>query len=220
MTDLPKPTSVGTQARLKELIQYCYKCPRTIEDISKHFDWHSQTSRKYVWELQSQGRIIEVASRIGRRKMWQASDKWKESGEVAVPTIIGLLSLKRITESYGPPDTTPTINMIAGCLSYLWRRAYYRTQNQDNIKNVVKQGNLDPYLQVRPAMEDISRRITALLEVLNFILTDISEIWSDDPSIVKMLGVVSQEEQLRIEEAASWFEPWITERIERMKNEN
>lgn len=196
------------QRKLIEVLKYC-NTPRTIEDIAEFFELHPQTVRRFVWELQSHNRIEEAPQKSVRKKMWRATIRGESQEDVVICTDHAAMTMSELARDFNP-EGVATGNVIAGCLSYLWRRAYYQTKSQDRVENVARQGTLDPYLQVRTFMELIYQKMATLTEVLEYMLKDMPELWNDDIAILKMMGTIHPAE---LDTTAEWFELWVSTRL-------
>ncbi len=194
----------------QDYLRFC-NVPRTIEEVAVEFDVHVQTARRMIWGLQTDGRIREVPTKK-RHKKWQAAERQSKNGELLVGTQSGVYGLGDIADGFGPGPIS-TVDMVSGCLAYLWRRSHYGSLSQERVENVAKQGSLDPYLHVRPVMEEVYRRSVAISEVIEFVLMGLPEIWKDTNDASAILGPIGLERQLRLEEAAEWFEQWAAGRL-------
>ena len=193
--------------RIQEVLRYI-RLPRTAQEVAEHLDCHLQTARQCLWVLRDRGLAVPGPIKPGRRKSWQAKSGHSETGDM-VMTSAGTVALRDIAFSWDAPST-PYLQMVGGCLAYMWRRAYYQRQDQSQIRNVAKQGTLDPTLEVRVVMETVYEKMASLHETLEYMLTTMDWLWSDDPEILKMLGPVNRAE---LEAAAEWFELWARERL-------
>ncbi len=205
MSDLQ--ASMARAGQLQEVLRFM-STPRTIEEVAEEFDWHPQTAREKIWELRDMGKVQEMPRKRSRSKVWQATALTGNLGEMgyAVVTTNGTFPLKNFTQnSHG--NRKALGDVLAGALCYLWRRAYYQMQDQDNVLNVAPQGSLDPLFDVRKGLEQVFLTHLAYMDVLRKMLTEMPELWQDNnPIVLEMLGKVSREE---IEGNVGDFEVWL-----------
>lgn len=194
--------------RQQEVLRFV-RVPRTAEEVAEHLGCHLQTARQSLWALRDQNLIQAGPTKPGRRKSWQAKSGHHDTGDM-VMTSAGTIALRDIAFSWNADRATPYVKMLGGCLAYLWRRSYYQQMDQSKVTNVAKQGTLDPLLEVRVVMERVFETMAQLHETLEYMISDMTWLWSDDPEIIKMLGPVNRAE---LEEAAEWFELWARERL-------
>lgn len=208
MTDL----DIERAGVLQEVLRFVVQ-PHTAEEVADEFGWHPQTARMKLWELRNMGNVRELPRKRGRMKLWQATSlagKMSENGYVIVTSRTTRPLSSYAVNSMGGRRALSDI--VAGALCYVWRRAYYKQQDQDNVLNVAKQGSLDPLLDVRKGLEKIYLHYQTELEALGKMLTEMPELWQDgNPLILEFFGTVNREQ---IEEMVGDFEPWMRRWLE------
>ena len=176
--------------------------PKTVYEIAEEFGWHPQTARRYLWELKTAGEAVALPRKRDRQTLWQAKvGADGVSGEALIVTSGGTYPLKAFTEKHD--DIIPASSLIAGALAYVWRRGYYKLLNQDDAKNVARQGSIPPQ-DVRDYLIGLHKSISALKDGVEFMLFNIPELWQDGTRHLPLYGKELDQEAL--EEAASWFE--------------
>lgn len=186
--------------RQKELYEYL-GVPRTVEQVGIEFGVHDQTARMMIWALRDQKRALDLG---GKPKKWKASGIWIQgNGPVTLSTSSGSMELVQPVRNWSPTGGNPLPRWIGGALAYLWRRAYYSMQDQERIVNVVKQGTLDPTLEVRRVLEELHRIGKMQVETIEQMLNDLPALWTDSTDIMQMLGPDLTPND--VEDAAEWF---------------
>ena len=189
--------------QMQEILEYC-QTPRTIEEVADEFEWHPQTAREKLWTLKDMGKIRESSRRKGRMKLWQSVGQLGDRGEVVVVTSSQSIPMSTFFDVVNTRRSST--NLLGQALSYLYRRAYYKQQDQENVLNVAKQGSLDPLLDVKQALMKMYLQHKLVGEALERMLLDMPELWQDgNPAILRMAGQV---DRTLIEEQVGDFEEW------------
>ena len=200
---------VEAAARAQKMLDFLM-IPRTIEEVADEFEWHPQTAREKVWELKRIGRVRESTRKQERKKLWQSVNAPDETDEMLIVTS---LATSRLSAFMTKPGTRrPLGDVIAESLAYVWRRAYYRGQDQDNVLNVAAQGTLNLRYELRVALETVYLSHKHYLEALERMLVDMPQLWDeDDSSILRMIGEVLEQPEALI---PGDFEVWVRSFIE------